>query len=45
MSTLGDSKAPSNFPRLIFNSDGDSTTHRGNDRESTTIDMHRHPAD
>ena len=27
MSNLGDSKRPPNFPRLIFNSDGDSTTY------------------
>ena len=27
MSSLGDSKNPPNFPRLIFNSDGDSTTY------------------
>ena len=27
MSNFGDSKSPPNFPRLIFNSDGDSTTY------------------
>ncbi len=27
MSSLGDSKNSPNFPRLIFNSDGDSTTY------------------
>ena len=27
MSNLGDSKSPPNFPRLIFNFDGDSTTY------------------